>query len=226
GTSSDFHDNWCLGFTPEFTVGVWAGNFEQQPMKGLSGIAGAGPIFHRAMLRLHQNAKPTWFKRPAGLTEISIDPRSGKLLPATDKNARPDLAAADYLPAHATPADYDTSGKVLLDHTYSEWFSSRHNHRLNELVLSPAPYAQEPFRIISPADNATFLLDPEIPSGSGKLRPVTNFPGTAQWTSDTLRIDPASPEPIIHLTIGTHLLTATHPATGATHTLTLRVKSH
>ena len=81
--------------------------------------------------------------------------------------------------------------------------------------------SREPLRIISPANNATFLLDPEIPSGSDKLRPVTNLPGTARWQSDTLRIEPASPEPIIHLTAGTHIVTATDPATGVTHTLTL-----
>ncbi len=92
GTSSDFHDNWCIGFTPRFTVGVWAGNFEQQPMKGISGIAGAGPIFHRAMLRLHRDLAPTWFDRPEGLVDITIDPRNGKLVPKGTKNARQDLA--------------------------------------------------------------------------------------------------------------------------------------
>ena len=80
GTSSDFHDNWCIGFTPDFTVGVWAGNFEQQPMKGLSGIAGAGPIFHRAMERIHRTNKPRWFSRPDGLVDIAIDARNGKRL--------------------------------------------------------------------------------------------------------------------------------------------------
>ncbi len=225
GTSSDFHDNWCLGFTPEFTVGVWAGNFEQQPMKGLSGIAGAGPIFHRAMLKLHENIKPTWFAKPNGLAEISIDPRNGKLIPAQEKNARRDLAPSGQVPPAATPADYDATGKALLDPTYAEWFASRHNLRHNDLALDPDQIAREPLRIISPANNSTFLLDPEIPSGSDKLRPVTNLPGTARWQSDTLVIEPASPEPIIHLTTGTHILTATDPATGITHTLTLRVKS-
>ncbi len=225
GTSSDFHDNWCLGFTPEFTVGVWAGNFEQQPMKGLSGIAGAGPVFHRTMLRLYQNGTPTWFPRPAGLAEITIDPRNGKIIPAGDKSARRDLAPADQLPPAATPADYDSTGKALLDPTYAGWFASRHNLRRNDLALSTTALAREGLRIISPPDNSTFLLDPEIPSGSDQLRPVTNLPGTARWQSDTLRIEPASPEPIIHLTAGTHVLTATDPATGVTHTLTLRVKS-
>jgi penicillin-binding protein 1C len=224
GTSSDFHDNWCIGFTPEFTVGVWAGNFEQQPMKGLSGIAGAGPIFNRAMLRLHRDVQPTWFTRPAGLVEITIDPRTGKRVPADAENARRDLVPADQVPPAATPADYDANGRALLDSSYAEWFASRHNFRRNELVLGAA-LTQEKLRIISPADNATFLLDPEIPSGSAKLRPVTNLPGTARWESATLRIEPARPEPIIHLTPGTHTLIATDPATGVVHNLTLRVKS-
>ena len=225
GTSSDFHDNWCLGFTPEFTVGVWAGNFEQQPMKGLSGIAGAGPVFHRTMLRLYQDGAPTWFARPAGLAEITIDPRNGKIIPAGDNSARRDLAPADQLPPAATPADYDATGHALLDPAYAEWFASRHNFRRNDLALNTTQPAREKLRIISPADNATFLLDPEIPSGSDKLRPVTNLPGTARWQSDTLRIESASPEPIIYLTAGTHVLTATDLTTGTTHTLTLRVKS-
>ncbi len=225
GTSSDFRDNWCIGFTPEFTVGVWAGNFEQQPMKGLSGIAGAGPVFHRAMLRLHRDTKPTWFERPPGIAEITIDPRNGKLVSAAAKNAVRDLAPADQLPPAATPADYDADGMALLDPTFAEWFASRHNVRRNDLAMNPAEPAREALRIISPANNTTYLLDPEIPSGSDKLRPITNLPGTARWQSDTLRIEPASPEPIIHLTAGTHVVTATDPATGVTHTLTLRVKS-
>jgi penicillin-binding protein 1C len=225
GTSSDFRDNWCIGFTPEFTVGVWAGNFEQQPMKGVSGIAGAGPVFHRAMLRLHRDTPPTWFARPAGIEEITIDPRNGKLVPAETGNALRDCAPAGHLPPAATPADYDADGKALLDATFAEWFASRHNIRRHELGMDSGSRSREPLRIISPANNSTFLLDPEIPSGSGRLRPVTNSPGTARWQSDTLRIEPASPEPIIHLTPGTHILSATDPATGTVQTLILRVKT-
>ena len=227
GTSSDFHDNWCIGFTPEFTVGVWAGNFEQQPMKGLSGVAGAGPIFHRAMLRLHQSSLPRWFTRPPELVEICIDDRNGRLIPddITNPHLRRDLAASDRIPQIATPADYDGSGKALLDPTFSEWFASRHNVRRDDFALGTSLPALEALRIISPADDATYLLDPEIPSGSEKLRPVTNLPGIAQWKSDTLRIEPGTPEPIIYLTPGTHTLTATDPRTRVSKTFTLRVKS-
>jgi penicillin-binding protein 1C len=67
GTSSDFRDNWCLGFTGEFTVGVWVGNFDNSPMAGISGVSGAGPIFHRTMLALHEEQHPTFPKQPATL---------------------------------------------------------------------------------------------------------------------------------------------------------------
>ena len=227
GTSSDFRDNWCLGYTPDFTVGVWAGNFENQPMKGISGIAGAGPIFHRAMLRLHRNHPPTWFTRPIDLREITIDPRNGKLITPDPANphSRNDHAPHDQIPPAATAADYDATGKSLLDPTFTAWFTSPNNLRRHELALDPAPALLAPLTIISPADNTTLLLDPEIPSGSDKFRPVTNLPGTAHWTSPTLHIEPASPEPVIHLTPGTHTLTATDPRNGRSHIITLHVKT-
>ena len=227
GTSSDFRDNWCIGYTPEFTVGVWAGNFENQPMKGISGVSGAAPIFHRAMLRLHRDHPPTWFQRPKDLVDITIDSRNGKLIPADSKNPhlRRDLVPPDRIPPVATAADYDASGKALLDPTYTAWFQSRHNLRRGELALDPAPALLEPLKIITPANGTTLLLDPEIPSGSDKLRPVTNLPGTARWTSPTLRIDPSTPEPIIHLAPGTHTLTATDPRTGTSQNITLHVKA-
>jgi penicillin-binding protein 1C len=227
GTSSDFRDNWCIGYTPEFTIGVWAGNFESQPMKGLSGIAGAAPVFHQAMLRLHRNHPPSWFNRPDGLVDIAIDRRNGKLIPADSNTPNPlrDLAPDDRLPPVATAADYDSTGKALLDPAFTAWFESPHNLRRGELALDPSPSLLEPLKVITPADGITLLLDPEIPSGSGRLRPVTNLPGTARWSSPTLRIESAMPEPVIHLAPGTHTLTATDPRTGTSQDITVHVKA-
>ena len=227
GTSSDFRDNWCLGFTPEFTVGVWAGNFENQPMKGISGIAGAGPIFHRSMIRLHRDHAPAWFERPKDLVDVTIDTRNGKLVPpdSNTHHARNDLTPVDQVPPVAAATDYDSAGKALLEPIYAAWFASRHNLRRGELALDPSPSLVEPLKVITPANGITLLLDPEIPSGSDKLRPVTNLPGTARWTSPTLRIEPATPEPVIHLAPGTHPQTATDPRTGASQNITLHIKA-
>ena len=58
GTSQDFHDNWVVGYTKEFTVGVWVGNFDRKSLKGATGVTGAGPIFHAVMLATHRRLTP------------------------------------------------------------------------------------------------------------------------------------------------------------------------
>jgi penicillin-binding protein 1C len=50
GTSRHYTDNWAVAVTGRFTVAVWVGNFSGQPMQGVSGVTGAGPLLHRALL--------------------------------------------------------------------------------------------------------------------------------------------------------------------------------
>ena len=49
GTSRAFTDNWTVGFTHERTVAVWVGNMTGETMRHVSGITGAGPLFHRVL---------------------------------------------------------------------------------------------------------------------------------------------------------------------------------
>lgn len=49
GTSREFYDSWTVGYTPDFLIGVWVGNSENIPMKGISGQSGAGKIWQEAM---------------------------------------------------------------------------------------------------------------------------------------------------------------------------------
>ena len=55
GTSKDMRDNWCVGFSRQFTVAVWVGNFEGDAMHAVSGVTGAAPVWHDVMNLLHQN---------------------------------------------------------------------------------------------------------------------------------------------------------------------------
>jgi penicillin-binding protein 1C len=50
GTSKGYRDNVAVGYTREVTVAVWVGNFDGSPMADVSGITGAGPIFHDVMV--------------------------------------------------------------------------------------------------------------------------------------------------------------------------------
>ena len=67
GTSKDMRDNWCIGFSRRYTVGVWVGNFSGQPMWNVSGISGAAPVWLEVMNYLHRNTRSTPPPRPDGV---------------------------------------------------------------------------------------------------------------------------------------------------------------
>ncbi|MBN1246554.1 MAG: transglycosylase domain-containing protein, partial [Anaerolineae bacterium] len=41
GTTTDFRDNWTVGYTPDLVVGVWVGNADNDMMRGATGVTGA-----------------------------------------------------------------------------------------------------------------------------------------------------------------------------------------
>ena len=49
GTTTDFRDNWTIGFTHQLVVGVWAGNADGKVMRDVTGVTGAAPIWHEFM---------------------------------------------------------------------------------------------------------------------------------------------------------------------------------
>ncbi len=55
GTSKDMRDNWCMGWSNRYTVGVWVGNFNGEPMWNVSGVSGAAPIWSEIMNLLHRS---------------------------------------------------------------------------------------------------------------------------------------------------------------------------
>lgn len=53
GTSDDFRDSWTIGYTPQYTVGIWVGNTDNSSMTDITGLAGAAPIWHAMMDYIH-----------------------------------------------------------------------------------------------------------------------------------------------------------------------------
>ncbi|RAL56643.1 hypothetical protein BLD25_03200 [Candidatus Gracilibacteria bacterium GN02-872] len=49
GTSSNFRDNVVISYSKNFLLLVWVGNNDNSPMKGVSGITGAGYIWHQVV---------------------------------------------------------------------------------------------------------------------------------------------------------------------------------
>jgi penicillin-binding protein 1C len=71
GTSKDMRDNWCVGFSRRYTVGVWVGNFTGEPMWNVSGISGAAPVWLEVMNQLHRDSRSVAPPRPRGVVLAS-----------------------------------------------------------------------------------------------------------------------------------------------------------
>lgn len=83
GTTTGYRDSWTLGFTPEIAVGVWVGNADSSPMRDLSGVEGAGPIWRDVMLAAAMGRRMSWPARPAGIVEATVCAPTG-LRPGRD----------------------------------------------------------------------------------------------------------------------------------------------
>jgi len=66
GTSYGFRDAWAVGMTPEYTIGVWAGNAQGQGVPGLTGARTAGPALFDILNLLPES--PGWFPEPSGFS--------------------------------------------------------------------------------------------------------------------------------------------------------------
>jgi penicillin-binding protein 1C len=65
-------DNWCIGFSPRYTVAVWVGNFEGDSMHDVSGVTGAAPAWLSIMNWLHRDGADTAPTAPAGVVASEI----------------------------------------------------------------------------------------------------------------------------------------------------------
>lgn len=79
GTSSDWRDNWTIGYTPDLVTGVWVGNADGRPMVQVSGVEGAGPIWHDFMEAALRGVPPSEFPEPPGLIHLRVCVPSGLL---------------------------------------------------------------------------------------------------------------------------------------------------
>jgi penicillin-binding protein 1C len=220
GTSTNYRDNWTLGYTPEFTVGVWCGNFDNSPMSNVSGVTGAGPIFRDIMMWLHEKHGTTWYAEPAGLVRAKIDPRNGKRLDAaspTSRSNREDVFLAGTLPPSASASDYDGEGRAILPPEFSHWISQG-EHWLTGLVTAKPNGSGRtalPPRILTPADGSTFVLDPELPGRGGRLLLRASSGSEVKWFSPTLTVTTENGLSYAELIPGAHELSAVDEISGA-----------
>jgi penicillin-binding protein 1C len=180
GTTKDYRDNWTVGFTTEYTVGVWVGNFDGGPMRGVSGLTGAGPIFSDVMMLLHQHNTPEEFPVPQGLHRRAVCPRSGKL---------PTKACGETIVEWFQSGD-EPRERCDVHHFYRVVEAGRESIRAYEVAAPEFRAWAEQERIPTPPAGAKPVpsSDPGLQSGnhSSALRPSILYPNDG----DQFKLDP------------------------------------
>jgi len=209
GTSRHFTDNWAVGTTRAFTVAVWAGNFSGHAMEGVSGVTGAGPLLHRAVMAVSRHVPPGVLTTPAEAGAMSIP-----VCRLSGLRATPECAAlTEWFVPGTEPTredDWERGGRVTLPDEYAEW--ARHGQRPagDEVTralaaaragvggtarLTPDPaVGHEPardvratqFRITSPLDGDRYAIPAgvESPYASIALRASGAGSSDVRWSID------------------------------------------
>ncbi len=221
GTSRHFTDNWAVAVTGRFTVAAWVGDAIGRPMQGVSGVSGAGPLLHRAVLATAARYEPGRLPLPeeAGLLSARICRTSGVL--ATDRC--PD-AIEWFMPgtAPAHSCDWHSARGLTLPDEYSAWAAQesptlRHAHRERASDADPTP-SDAGLHIISPQAGDRYRIPPGVDPHYATLALISaGAVGPVQW-SDNGRTVPGTR---LRLTPGTHRLVARSGADTAVVAITV-----
>ncbi len=79
GTTDDYVDFWCVGYTPYYTVGVWMGADDQSIRMNGTSIQRAALMWNTINNQILDGYEPRTFERPDSIVEMEVDTMSGKL---------------------------------------------------------------------------------------------------------------------------------------------------
>lgn len=104
GTTDEKRDNWAVGYTPSYVVGVWVGNNDNSPMNQsiASGVTGATPIWRNVMVEILKDKKDEQFEVPENVTAMEIDALGGGL-PVEGQAKRTEYFAKGTEPSTKSP---------------------------------------------------------------------------------------------------------------------------
>ena len=143
GTSKDMRDNWAIGYSQRYTVGVWVGNASGSAMWDVSGTSGAAPIWAAVMNHLHRTEPSHAPTPPAGVLQsrVAFDgleaARNEWFIKGTEQN----LFAIYSGAAHARV----------------DWSAAKKD------AIKSASNAEITPKITSPTSGTIIALDPDIP---------------------------------------------------------------
>ncbi|MCX7973561.1 MAG: penicillin-binding protein 1C [Candidatus Aminicenantes bacterium] len=214
GTSEDFRDNWAIGYTPKYTVGVWVGNFDGEPMGNVSGICGSGPLFRDIILLLNRSSKEwSQFEYPEGLIRINICPDSGELATSACpgrvkeifiRGTEPKSFCSLHLRKSSLSklkVQFSSEKRLTVDNSSINLKSPSSLPEFNPIYYRPLSHLKNKtvINIVFPRDGDVFKIDPILPleHQALKLRAMIDQEfskkGKIEWWANGLKIGESKP---------------------------------
>jgi penicillin-binding protein 1C len=159
GTSKDMRDNWAVGWSQAYTVGVWVGNASGAPMWDVSGTTGAAPIWAAVMGYLHKTQASRAPKPPAGVVQQRVQFAGA---------ANTDKAANSLAPLEASRLEWFVQGTQqpqFAMNSIAAYAVSTASTGLNGAENAAGNEA----RITAPTSGTIVALDPDIPPKNQRL---------------------------------------------------------
>ena len=184
GTSKDMRDNWAVGWSERYTVGVWVGNASGAAMHDVSGTSGAAPIWSAVMGFLHARESSRAPKAPLGLARTAV--RFGPVAPQPGSpdprgGGQPLEAARDEWFVQGTQQALFAIDSVAIS-AYPSSASGQNDPKQSAPGAAPSPAGLPP-RITAPAPGTIIALDPDIPPARQRLQ-FTATGNAVQWRLD------------------------------------------
>jgi penicillin-binding protein 1C len=191
GTSSDWRDNWTVGYVPQLVAGVWAGNADGQPMVSVSGVEGAGPIWHDLMEAALRGQPVLSLQEPPGLERKQVCALSGLLPTLYCPRTRTELFIAGTAPtqpddwyrpvridaATGLPAGPETPSERVVEEVFVfppaeawEWAWEHGWHLGPTFDAQRSGAADGQLAIVSPDPGTVYRLSAEVPAAYQAIR--------------------------------------------------------
>ena len=201
GTTKAYTDNWAVGVTREYTVGVWSGNFDGTPTHQVMSVVGATPLLRAVYAALAARyGDPTAPDRPPGLVRAPVCPLSGQRPGQHCPHRKHETFVTGTVPVETCDWHVHRCGRDGVD------YPAEVEHWAKTVGKPMAPVCEEPafgIEIVSPAAGSRFVLEPHRPANLQRpvLHAIPDDPRT-RWFIDGIPAERWQPQP------GRHTVTA------------------
>ncbi len=201
GTTTDYRDNWIVGYTPNLVVGVWVGNADNTPMVDVTGVSGAAPIWNAFMREALRGQPVIDFAPPDGLIRREVCALSGLLATPDCPRRRmewfiPDTEPIEFDTFYQRFA-IDTRTGLLADESTPPNFQAQRVYVVLPqearawgihagLLPPPAdadtvmPDQDVGLRLLEPDPYTTYQISPILPRATQRIRLIAGAPPNTQ----------------------------------------------